>query len=336
MSIGFSVEVDDNGRIHIVNQSNNEASQNNRDEKGKSIVSFPDDFCVLDLETTGLSPVYDDIIEIAIIRIRNNAVVDSYSTLCNPGYMIDNIITELTGITNEMLSTAPALKDVINDALSFIGENIIVGHNVNFDINFLYDNSKSIIGKPFKNDFIDTMRLFRKIKPEMKHHRLKDLIEVYNLEGGTQHRALSDCEYTFKGYLALKEDVAKSYESFEDFYNLFKRTYSGRRSLDLSKLEATGTPNPDSRLYGKVCVFTGTLSQFTRSEAAQLVVNIGGICANGVTKKTNYLILGNNDYCSQIKDGKSNKQKKAEEYKLAGYDIEILPEDEFYSMLMEE
>jgi len=336
MSTGYIIEIDDDGKIHLVPQANEEVSQNNRIEKGKSLILFRDDFCVLDLETTGLSPVFDDIIEIAIIRIRNNTVVDSFATLCNPGYEIDDIITELTGITNDMLSTAPALEKVIDNALSFIGDDLIVGHNVSFDINFMYDNSKAILGKPFKNDFVDTMRLFRKIKPELNHHRLKDMIEQYNLEGGVQHRALSDCEYTFKGYLAIKDDVSKSYGSFDDFYSLFKKTYSHKRKLDLSKLEATGVPNPDSPLYGKVCVFTGTLSQFSRSEAAQLVVNIGGICANGITKKTNYLILGNNDYCSTIKDGKSAKQKKAEEYKLEGYDIEILPEDEFYSMLMEE
>lgn len=336
MGIGFLIEIDDDGKIFIVKDNGNEASQNNRNEKGKNLAVFPDNFCVLDLETTGLSPVYDDIIEIAVLKIRNNTVVDCFSTLCNPGYPIDNIITELTGITNEMLLSAPSLNEVLGETLSFIGEDIIVGHNVNFDINFIYDNSEKILGKAFKNDYVDTMRLFRKIKPELEHHRLKDLIETYNLEGGSQHRALSDCEYTLKGFLAIKNDVSNSYISFDDFYSLFKRSYSNKRKLDLSKLEAAGVPNPDSPLYGKVCVFTGTLSQFSRSEAAQLVTNIGGICANGVTKKTNYLILGNNDYCSTIKDGKSNKQKKAEEYKLAGYDIEILPENEFYSMLMEE
>ena len=86
-------------------------------------------------------------------------------------------------------------------------------------------------------------------------------------------------------------------------------------------------------LYNKVCVFTGTLEKYSRQEAAQIVVNLGGSCGNSVTKKTNYLILGNNDYCSMIKDGKSSKQKKAEEYKLKGQDIEIIPESVFYDMI---
>ena len=86
-------------------------------------------------------------------------------------------------------------------------------------------------------------------------------------------------------------------------------------------------------LYGKVCVFTGTLEKMIRKEAVQLVLDLGGICDNSVTKKTNYLILGNNDYCSSIKGGKSNKQKKAEELRLKGNDIEIIPEDVFYDMV---
>ena len=70
-----------------------------------------------------------------------------------------------------------------------------------------------------------------------------------------------------------------------------------------------------------------------RKDAMQLVVDLRGIVANSVTKKTNYLILGNNDYCTQIKDGKSNKQKKAEKLKLSGQDIEVISENTFYEML---
>ena len=70
-----------------------------------------------------------------------------------------------------------------------------------------------------------------------------------------------------------------------------------------------------------------------RKEAMQKVVNLGGLVGDSVTKKTNYLILGNNDYCKSIKDGKSSKQKKAEELKLKGYDIEVISENVFYDML---
>lgn len=95
-------------------------------------------------------------------------------------------------------------------------------------------------------------------------------------------------------------------------------------------------PNENSPLFDKVFVFTGTLERMTRKEAMQLVVDHGGQCGDGVNKKTNYLVLGNNDYCTTIKDGKSTKQKKAEQFKLSGADTEIISENVFYDMFTEE
>lgn len=74
-------------------------------------------------------------------------------------------------------------------------------------------------------------------------------------------------------------------------------------------------------IYGMSVCFTGTLEKFQRKEALQIVTNLGGIPSDSVTKNTNVLVLGNNDYCSSIKDGKSNKQKKAEELILKGHDL---------------
>ena len=91
----------------------------------------------------------------------------------------------------------------------------------------------------------------------------------------------------------------------------------------------------DSPLYGRVVVFTGALEKMTRKEAMQLVADLGGINADSVTKKTNFLVLGNNDLCSSIKDGKSSKHKKAEKYILGGADLSIIPENVFYDMLDE-
>ena len=73
--------------------------------------------------------------------------------------------------------------------------------------------------------------------------------------------------------------------------------------------------------------------KMTRKDAAQLVLNIGGFVDNSVTKRTNLLILGNNDYCSSIKGGKSSKQRKAEDYILRGQDLQIIPESLFYELI---
>ena len=301
-----------------------------RESKGKSLIAFPSDYTVLDLETTGFEPQFDNIIEIAALRVRNGEIVDSFSTLVRPYDEIDEFITELTGITNDMLSVAPTPEDIFPSVREFIGEDIIVGHNVNFDINFLYDWFEIILKEPFTNDFIDIMRIARKALPELQHHRLEDVATAFRVSPNVFHRALDDCQTTFECFRALHERIC-ALGSIEDFINGFK--YPSRK-YDLRKITAQNTDFDKTHpLYGKRCVFTGTLEKMTRADAAQLVVNVGGICDNGITKKTNFLILGNNDYCKTIKDGKSSKQKKAEQYKLNGVDIEIIPESVFYDML---
>lgn len=320
------------------NYRNNIPVTKKRKEKGKSIITFPSKFIVLDIETTGLSPIYNDIIEISALKIENDKIVDFYTSLINPNCKIPYDIIQITGITQEMVDTAPIFKEIANNFYEFIGNEIIMGHNVSFDINFLYDNfeKSNLI---LTNNFIDTMRISRKLHPEKKHHRLKDLIEFYNISVNRQHRALDDCKATFEAYLNMKKEISNAYDELELFTDLFKKDIKNKhkKKIDLTKIEATTTHFDDSHpLFDKVCVFTGKLEKMLRKDAAQLVVNCGGITANTVTNKTNILILGNTDYCKSIKDGKSTKQKKAELLKQQGYDIIVIPEDVFYEMIFDE
>lgn len=309
-------------------------SKHERLEKGKSLIDLPSDFTVIDLETTGLSPDYDEIIEIAAIKVRNLEVVDTHQTLVKPINPIDEYITELTGITNAMVENAPSISDALPELLDFVSDDLIIGHNVNFDINFIYDECEYNKFPSFSNNFVDTMRLSRKLHPDLKHHRLSDIIDYLHISTDTYHRALADCHSTLKCFCLMREEALSKYETVAGFQKAFKNYYGYKldaRDITTQKTEFD-TTHP---LYGKTCVFTGTLEKMSRKEAMQIVVDLGGICANGVTKETNYLILGNNDYCSTIKDGKSIKQKKAEAYKLKGLDIEIMPESVFYDMIQQ-
>ena len=231
-----------------------------------------------------------------------------------------------------MLSSQPSISDVLPDIESFVENNIIVGHNVNFDINFLYDNFEYYMNKPFTNGFIDTMRISRKVLPGLDHYRLTDIVYELGIEGSNFHRALSDCEYTYKCYETMKALIEVDFGGHDQFKRQFGNNYYEKLDLTVLKPD-TENFDPSHPLFNKVCVFTGTLEKFSRQQAAQIV---GGNCGNSVTKKTNFLILGNNEYCSRIKDGKSTKQKKAEEYKLKGQDIEIIPENVFYDMINEQ
>lgn len=314
--------------------------KNSRLHKGKSIIDFPLSFTVIDIETTGLSPEYDEIIELSAVRIENGQTTCSFSSLVKPhplpdGTYVDSYISDLTGITNDMLSTAPDIDSILGDYIDFLGDTVLVGHNVNFDINFLYDFSELILSTPLSNNFVDTMRISRRLHPEFQHHRLSDLCKRYSIEHSNAHRSLSDCEATVKCFFSLQEDMLNNYGSLESFVK--NRCTSKKRSLRAADITAqTEDINPFNPLYNNVFVFTGVLEKMTRKEAMQIVVNHGGIIGDSVTKKTNYLVLGNNDYCSTIKDGKSRKHKKAEELKLLGQNIEIISENVFYDMLIDE
>lgn len=307
-----------------------------REHKGSSIIDFPDTYVVVDVETTGLSPSYDDIIEIGAVKIVGGKISDTFSSLIKPRKAVDSFITELSGITNDMLSDAPSIDSVVPSFFTFIGDSIILAHNAHFDINFLYDalKNKNLI---LDNDFVDTLRLARNILPDLKHHTLNDLCDYFHIPQRNLHRSLIDCHKTVDVYNCLRSNL--------DDVDLFKSqfTANGKKKSQHSSSSLKGSDfvqnvsaDKDSPIFGKVIVFTGTLERFIRKDAMSLVASLGGICAYSVTSKTNYLVLGNNDYCTTIKDGKSSKHKKAEKYKLAGQDIEIIPEDVFYNMIIEQ
>lgn len=302
-----------------------------RAEKGSSLLQIPVSYTMIDTETTGLDPQYDKIIEMAAIKIRDGKEVARYETLVNPEQPIDDFITDLTGITNEELSTAPVAGDCLPDFVDFIGEDIVVGHNVHFDINFIYDALLACGYAPIKNDFVDTLRLSRRVRPDLEHHRLCDMAAAYSVPQPVAHRSLADCQTAIGVLDALAADAAAREIDLQA-----RKKHYGASATKVSDIVAhEGCERPDSPLYGKVCVFTGKLDTLTRKDAAQLVADLGGICADGVTKKTNFLIMGTNEYCPTIVGGKSTKQKKAESLILKGADLQILTENVFLDMLAE-
>ncbi len=290
-----------------------------------------DDYCVIDTETTGLSAYYDEIIEIGILRVRDGKIVDQYSQLIKPEYEIDQFITDLTGITNEMVAGMPSIAEVKNVVLSFIGNDTIVGHNTSFDIRFL----NAGFGEDIENEYMDTMQFARKIFPELKHHRLSDLTKHLGLSNNA-HRSIADCIATQELYESMKTIMVEKNLRIEDLWAGHKGG-GHSKGIDISTITPTTVEiNEDSFFFNRHVVFTGKLEKMLRKDAMQIVVNLGGVLDNGVTKSTNYLILGNNDYNAILHGEKSSKHKKAEQLKKEGNDIEIIDEFTFYDILSDE
>ena len=105
------------------------------------------------------------------------------------------------------------LIDVLQSFKNFVGNDIIIGHNVNFDINFIYDSMKKNLGEYLTNDYIDTLRLSRQVLPYLRHHKLDDLIKYFNLKSRNEHRALNDCVLTNQVYIKLCEILTNKYLS---------------------------------------------------------------------------------------------------------------------------
>lgn len=178
-------------------------------KKGIHLDTLPNDYTVIDIETTGLSSVRNEIIELSALKIRNNKVSKTFTTLVKPQGKINYFISRLTGITNQMVASAQPIDSILDKYIEFIGNDIIIGHNVNFDINFIYDNYLKYFNKEFSNDYIDTCSMSRKIC-NLKHHKLNIVADYYNIDSSGHHRAEQDCYMTYKIYDAMKNEVLTS------------------------------------------------------------------------------------------------------------------------------
>lgn len=330
-----------------------------RHNKGRNLIAFPANYIVIDTETTGLDFDYCNLIEIAAIRYENNLPVEEFSSLIKPPlekvYRIKNgtvveaeeyvspFITDLTGISNEMLASAPEPKDVLQRFCNFVKDAILIGHNVNFDINFLYDAILRELGTEFSNDFIDTLRISRKEFPGLSHHRLSDIACACNINQKNAHRALDDCSVTAECYTFMKSSILSQMNE-DEFVALFKKKRSRQTRVNYAEADGTdfcpstfnlddiiiGEENP---FYMKTVAFTGALEKMPRKDACNLVAYIGGIPSDSVSKKTNYLVIGNKEFVASVKNEKTNKMRKAEEMALKGIDIHIISENAFFDML---
>ncbi len=170
-----------------------------RRKKGKPTLVRPLSYIVLDLETTGLDPSVDAIIEIGGITVRAGRILDRYRTFVRPEPFrsLSPFVKNLTGITDQDIQNAPAFREILPSLRDFIGGHTIVGHNINFDLNFLYDRIFSLTGETLDNPYLDTRKLAKKVVPGLPHYSLEFLCQHFGIEGN-HHRAVDDCLLTEK------------------------------------------------------------------------------------------------------------------------------------------
>ena len=161
---------------------------------GDKLDKYVSDYTVFDLETTGVSPQTDKVIEISAIKVRNGQAVGEFSSLVNPMRGIPYGATRVNGITDEMVADKPVFEKVLGDFLDFVEDDILVGHNIHdFDMKFIHRDCEAFFRMFLGNDYIDTLPLARKCLPQLGHHKLTDLATYYKISINGAHRALNDC-----------------------------------------------------------------------------------------------------------------------------------------------
>ena len=160
------------------------------------------EFVVLDTETTGLRPGPNRVIEIAGIRMRGGEAIDSFQSLVNPNRRLPPFIVQFTGITQEMVASAPGAEQIFPDFLQFIEGAILVGHNVGFDIGFLSYEAQ-LLGYAFPIDGLDTIPLARRFLPGLRRFKLDTVAGHLKIPMVNRHRALGDAKVTAAIFMKL-------------------------------------------------------------------------------------------------------------------------------------
>ncbi len=206
---------------------------------------------------------------------------------------------EVDRFFEEVEENKNTLKDVIKRFSQFVGNIPVIGYQLDLAINFIYDAYNTYLERPFTNDYLDIKEVFRQQRLMKVNYTLEAVCSQLHIEETIGNQKEVNMIAELIEQIKNECETIKSICPFED----------------------------------RICVFTGKLQRMDRKAAIQLLEGLGGTHAERVTSKTNYLILGNHDYCSNIDSGKSNKQRRAEELKEKGNDINIISENVFYDLI---
>lgn len=290
-------------------------------------------YIVLDIETTGFSRKDDRIIEIAADKYCNGKLVEKYHTYVNPGFPIYSYITQLTGITNATLKDAPKIQQVKKSFLSFIGSTTLVGHNIiSFDLPFIREQLKVGID----NAVIDTLKMAKEVFPGLPSYKLSFLDQALHLGCLEHHRAENDIVITNALYLACKNPQQyRKYLRDKDAISKIQiePKRKGYTQIDIHSIIPTDPDAvPNTSLTGKCIVFSGIFSMPIET-AMQIAVDAGATLKSCVSKKVQYLVLGEQDVRFQDENGMTSKQRTATKLNEDGQaDIKIIDEKAFLKL----
>lgn len=277
------------------------------------------EYVVLDVETTGFSRSNDRIIEIAVIHYRDGKEINRFSSLINPQIPISPAASAVNHITNEDVANAPTIETVLSDVLRIIDRNLIIGHNVSFDLGFLgcaipQEQEDLVI------EYIDTVSLSKRAFPGLASYKLVDLVTNLKISNSQAHRALEDVELTAKLFELCRIAIMDAYKK-----ELAERKIERERKKAEKAIAFKWSP-----LLEKNFVFTGDFEN-DRDQLQEELEKVGANLRPQVNRNTDYLVAG--ELANLPQWALERKYLKAKEFLDKGGKLQIITEKEFILLI---
>ncbi|CAM3534876.1 PolC-type DNA polymerase III [Erysipelothrix anatis] len=289
------------------------------------------DYVAFDLETTGLSNFFDHIIEFGAVRIRNGKVVENFQTFVKPPIPIRPFITELTSISNDDVKNAKPIETAIDDILNFMGDDPLIAHNAQFDIDFLQETLRKLGRKPLQNAVIDTLDLARAMYDNRRSYRLGAIARLLRIsyDESVAHRADYDAEVLSLVFLEMIRDPRLSaFQVIDDLQTLSDENGYSKVRKHHANVIAKNEAGIKS-LYELISIsHTKNLAFFGNTSKGDAVMAEPRIIREELTARRENLLIGAGCTSSEVFEVAMNKSQEALDKTIDFYDyIEIMPLD---------
>lgn len=292
-------------------------------------------FTAIDFETA--NPKRASACSIGMARVREGKVVERFYSLLKPEPCDFNYInTAIHGISSARVANAPTFLELWDDISAFIGNDVLVAHNVSFEQSVI-NQTMRLYDRPIPEfDYLCTLYMCRVSYPRRQSYKLDDVLKDLLGQSVNHHHALEDA-------VACAELGVHLIQRFpsQPLSELMGALYETpvRQKKEWERLSGTKPSkeelDPNHPLFDKRMAMTGQLSSMSREKAVQFLVDSGGIYQDHVTKATNFLLVGDEEKQVTLFGNKSVKARKAEEYNAAGLSIQLLSEKEFLALVVQ-
>lgn len=287
--------------------------------RNHSLVIGVHDYCVVDTETTGLSKDSDKLVEVAIIKYKNDEIIDEYVSLVNPEKSISAQASAINGIKNADVANAPKYAEIAPRIAEMLADTVVIGHNVTFDLAFISSMLEEQ-GQNLSIRCIDTLALARDVIPGMPDYKLQTLLAQLSIDPGSAHRADSDALATAELFRYCRDTLSNAAREAR-----MQQQAERKRQDTLRREKFARSPLLDTSF-----VFTGDFD-IEREDIEQMARDVGAVVRGSISSKTDYVVVG--DLAGY--GGSTQKSRDAEEVIRKGGKLKKITEAEFAAMIEE-